>query len=313
MDCQEAALALVAVTATRCPGNPGLLGIVVKGLINMILTNMCYGTHTQIQMENEIKNLVREGPSSIIVIILRSIMHSAAGVDSRQRDGFIMDILVLLAEKIHASASIAKQAMQNRYKTVLAIPTTRSDGFIVAADAARAARIESLEKAAPPWIGATVQQIEDITLMLCETLRAVCMGELTPESRHQIRLTLTQLCETEFIDSVYATCIKEYTSEMLVVPEPSTVEPTGRKSSVDDDVYAILRKLEEPAPVPVPVPAPVPVPVPAAAPASTPVAALAPRPQTFYGRLMSMDPKMLDPTQYIGVGLGVAKNKASHT
>lgn len=66
MDCQEAALALVAVTATRCPGNPGLLGIVVKGLINMILTNMCYGTHTQIQMENEIKNLIREGPSSII-------------------------------------------------------------------------------------------------------------------------------------------------------------------------------------------------------------------------------------------------------
>lgn len=287
MDCQEAALALVAVSATRCSGNTALLGTVTKGLINMILTGICRDIHTKSLMENEIKALVREGPAPIIVTVMRSIMHSAAAVEPALRDGFILDVLVLLAENIHSSATIAKQAMQNRYKLLLATAAgqQRVPAFIVAADAAREARIESLEKAAPPWSGATVQQIEDVALMLCETLRAVCLGDLTPESRHQVQVTLGDLCETEFVDAAYATCIKEYTSEMLAKQaETAAVTVTNRKSTADEDIYKILHELDTTTIVSAPPVAAVPAP-----PAPPVVVQMAPStPSTIYGRLGAM-------------------------
>jgi hypothetical protein len=242
IDCQEAALALLAVVKTRCPGAPDLLKIVVKGLLNMMLSGACHDVDTQRKMQDELKQLVNQGPTPIITAILRSTMHSAACIDSSLREGCILDMLIMLSRNICDAATIAKQSMQNRYRSVLATSASQT-GFMVAADAARLVRIESFENAAPPWVGAKMDKIEEIALLLCETFRAICMGNLSRESRTEIQQSLEELCETELIDSVYASCVKQYTIDMLTAQAERDAAASGgqgRRSTADDDIYSIL-------------------------------------------------------------------------
>ena len=130
----------------------------------------------------------------MIVEILRALMRAVPHAAPVLRDGFILDRLLEMSGRVTGAASAGAEAMKSLSDALGAVDDR--DVHSAAATALRRSRAAAIQEHAP-WPGATLEDMEETAMALCETLRAYGSLLLARDTKGMIRDACAQLVRAD--------------------------------------------------------------------------------------------------------------------
>ena len=142
----------------------------------------------------EVTALLAKGPKDVVLEILRALMRAIPHASPSLRDGYILDRLLEMAERVAGAAAAGANAM--RELSVSLGGVDERDVHAAAATALRQTRAAAIEEHAP-WPHATVEDLEETAMALCEALRAYGSVLLARDLKGMIRDAAAKLLRAD--------------------------------------------------------------------------------------------------------------------
>jgi len=205
---------LTTIRKLSTDDKPTVVRSAVRALATVYSTGASNDDSVRELVNTEITNLLASGPKDVILEILRALMRAVPNAAPTLRDGFILDRLLEITERIYTAAEAGAQAMRELCATIGDIdPGDVHNAATGAARATRAAAIQANE----PWPGARAEDLEDVVMALCEDFRAFGSCLLSGEVKALVRQATGKLLRTDLLDPSYRDTMR--TAFAAIFPE----------------------------------------------------------------------------------------------
>jgi hypothetical protein len=146
-------------------------------------------------LSGEVSALLVRGPKDVILEVLRAFLRAVPTAPPPLRDGFILDRLLEVNERVTASAAAGAAAMRDICKE-LRVDLAAQDVHSAAAAAVRASRAAAIVGNAP-WPKCKPEDLEETAMTLCEAFRAYGSVMLPYEVKALLREACTKLMQPD--------------------------------------------------------------------------------------------------------------------
>ena len=178
----------------------------------------------------EIRILLESGPKDVIIEILRALMRAIPNASPGLRDGFILDRLLELNERLvsasEAGAAAMREIASNLYGDFN--PKDLHDAAAAGLDKARKAAIE----ANAPWPGAQPDDLGEAAMAISEALLAFGSCLLPQDVRGMVRDAAGKLLRSDLLEPGYRDAKKGAFAKLFPLPTSHGHEST--EGSNDD-------------------------------------------------------------------------------
>lgn len=215
---------------------PGVVRAAVRALATIYSTASANDPEVRGLVNGEVTALLANGPKDIILEVLRSLMRAVPQAPAPTRDGFILDRLLEMTERICTAAEAGSAAMRELAEQLGGSGLDQSDIHSAAASAVRKVRDAAIQESAP-WPGCKGEDLEETGMSLCECYRAYGSVVIGPETAAMIRESAARLLKADILDPSY----KETMRSMLIsmfAPTPSMGGAGGGGHTGGMEAYA---------------------------------------------------------------------------
>jgi len=180
--------------------HPAVVKAAVRALATIYSTSSANDAEVRGLVNGEVTGLLSSGPKEVILEVLRALMRSVPTAPAATRDGFILDRLLEMTERVAGASEQGAEAMRDLAGALGSLQA--GDVHSAAAAAVRSTRAAAIQAAAP-WPGAKVEDLEEVAMALCEALRAYGSVIVSGEVKGMVREAGARLTRTDLLEGSY--------------------------------------------------------------------------------------------------------------
>ena len=198
--------------------DPTVVRAAASALAAVYTSGSAAGTDDKVRslINAEVRVLLEAGPKDVIIEILRALMRAIPNASPGLRDGFILDRLLEINERLVSASEAGAEAMREIASNLYGDfnPKDLHDAAAAGLDKARKAAIE----ANAPWPGAQPDDLGEAAMAISEALLAFGSCLLPQDVRGMVRDAAGKLLRSDLLEPGYRDAKKGAFAKLFPLP-----------------------------------------------------------------------------------------------
>jgi hypothetical protein len=198
--------------------DPSVVRAAASALAAVYTSGSAAGTDDKVRslINAEVRILLEAGPKDVIIEILRALMRAIPNASPGLRDGFILDRLLEINERLVSASEAGAEAMREIASNLYGDfnPKDLHDAAAAGLDKARKAAIE----ANAPWPGAQPDDLGEAAMAISEALLAFGSCLLPQDVRGMVRDAAGKLLRSDLLEPGYRDAKKGAFAKLFPLP-----------------------------------------------------------------------------------------------